>query len=113
VISSLLGVAGGEVIIPTLVFADGADINVAGTASLLVSLPTVAVGIIRDARRGAVDRRALRATLAPMGLGSIIRAVIGGDRGQSGRDRAGGRAERGARGDPAYLRRAGLSAWWS
>lgn len=64
-------------IISTLVFAYGADIKVAGTASLLISLPTVAVGIIRYARRGAYDRRALRATVAPMGLGSVIGAVIG------------------------------------
>src|SRR5215207_5773494 len=38
-VSSLLGVAGGELIIPTLVFAFGAGIKTAGTASLLVSLP--------------------------------------------------------------------------
>src|SRR5918998_1873186 len=43
-VSSLLGVAGGELIIPTLVFAFGADIKTAGTASLLISLPTVAGG---------------------------------------------------------------------
>ena len=36
--------AGGEVIIPTLVFAYGLDIKTAGTASLLISLPTVTVG---------------------------------------------------------------------
>jgi uncharacterized membrane protein YfcA len=77
-ISSLLGVAGGEVIIPTLVFAYGADIKTAGTASLLISLPTVAVGIARYARRGAYDRSALAETVAPMGLGSVIGAVIGG-----------------------------------
>ncbi len=45
-VRSLLGVAGGEPIIPTLVFAFGAGIKAAGTASLLVSLPTVAVGIV-------------------------------------------------------------------
>lgn len=77
-ISSLLGVAGGEVIIPTLVFAYGADIKVAGTASLLISLPTVAVGIIRYARKGAYDRPSLRSTVLPMGIGSIIGALIGG-----------------------------------
>jgi len=71
-------VAGGEVIIPTLIFAYGADIKTAGTASLLISLPTVAVGIARYARRGAYDRSALAATVAPMGLGSVIGAVIGG-----------------------------------
>jgi uncharacterized membrane protein YfcA len=77
-VSSLLGVAGGEVIIPTLVFAYGADIKTAGTASLLISLPTVAVGIVHYARRGAYASRALAETVAPMGLGSVIGAVIGG-----------------------------------
>lgn len=78
-ISSLLGVAGGEVIIPTLVFAFGADIKTAGTASLLVSLPTVLSGIVRYARRGAyADRGSVRSTVAPMAVGSVIGAVIGG-----------------------------------
>jgi len=77
-VSSLLGVAGGEVIIPTLVFAYGADIKTAGTASLLVSLPSVAVGIARHARRGGYDRAALAGTVAPMGTGSVVGAVAGG-----------------------------------
>lgn len=78
-VSSLLGVAGGELIIPTLVFAFGADIKTAGTASLLVSLPTVIVGIIRYASRGAfADRRVLADTVAPMSLGSVIGAIAGG-----------------------------------
>jgi hypothetical protein len=78
-ISSLLGIAGGEVIIPTLLFVFGADIVVAGTVSLLISLPTVAVGVARHARRGSYhDRADRRRTIAPMGVGSIIGAVIGG-----------------------------------
>lgn len=77
-VSSLLGVAGGEVIIPTLVFAFGADIKTAGTASLLVSLPTVLVGIVRYARQGAYEHRAVAGTVAPMAVGSVIGAVIGG-----------------------------------
>jgi len=78
-VSSLLGVAGGEIIIPTLVFAFGADIKTAGTASLLVSLPTVLVGVIKYASRGAfTDRVALSNTVAPMGVGSVIGAVAGG-----------------------------------
>jgi uncharacterized membrane protein YfcA len=77
-VSSLLGVAGGEVIIPTLVFAYGADVKAAGTASLLVSLPTVAVGISRHLRRGAYDRAALTGTVAPMAAGSVVGAVAGG-----------------------------------
>jgi uncharacterized membrane protein YfcA len=78
-VSSLLGVAGGELIIPTLLFGFGADIVTAGTVSLLVSLPTVAVGVGRHARRGTYrDRTDLTATIIPMGVGSIIGAVIGG-----------------------------------
>jgi uncharacterized membrane protein YfcA len=77
-VSSLLGVAGGEIIIPTLVFAYGVDIKTAGTASLLISLPVVAVGIARHARRGAYTRQALAGTVAPMGLGSVIGAIVGG-----------------------------------
>ena len=77
-VSSLLGVAGGEVIIPTLLYAYGADIKTAGTASLLISLPTVAVGIARYARQGAYARDALAQTVAPMSVGSAIGAAIGG-----------------------------------
>lgn len=78
-VSSLLGVAGGELIIPTLIFAYGADIKSAGTASLLISLPTVLAGLIRYASRGAfADRRPLVETVAPMGAGSMIGAIVGG-----------------------------------
>ncbi len=78
-VSSLLGVAGGELIIPTLVFAFGADIKTAGTGSLLVSLPTVVVGVLRYASHGAfAEREALVQTVAPMSVGSVIGAVAGG-----------------------------------
>ena len=78
-VSSLLGVAGGELIIPTLLFAFGADIKAAGTLSLLISLPTVAVGVLRHRRLGAFeDREDLTLTVAPMGAGSVVGAVAGG-----------------------------------
>jgi uncharacterized protein len=78
-VSSLLGVAGGELIIPTLVFAFGAGIKTAGTASLLISLPTVAVGVLRHRRLGSfTDRADLTQTVAPMGIGSVIGAMAGG-----------------------------------
>jgi uncharacterized protein len=77
-VSSLLGVAGGEVIIPTLVLVFGADIKTAGTLSVMISLPTVAVGIWRYARRAAYERADLRELVLPMGLGSIAGAVAGG-----------------------------------
>ncbi|MCS7002251.1 MAG: sulfite exporter TauE/SafE family protein, partial [Dehalococcoidia bacterium] len=78
-VSSLLGVAGGELIIPTLIFVFGAEVKAAGSASLFISLPTIIVGLARYARRGAfADRTALRDTVAPMGVGSVIGASIGG-----------------------------------
>src|SRR5215218_5208324 len=78
-VSSLLGVAGGELIIPTLVFAFGVGIKTAGTASLLISLPIVAVGVLRHRGLGSfADRADLTRTVAPMGAGSVIGAVAGG-----------------------------------
>jgi uncharacterized membrane protein YfcA len=47
VIASLLGVAGGEFLIPTLVLLFRADIKLAGSLSLAVSLPTMLVGFTR------------------------------------------------------------------
>jgi uncharacterized protein len=77
-VSSLLGVAGGELIIPSLVFAFGADIVVAGTCAVVVSLPTVMVGIGRYAARSAYVRRDLTVLVIPMGIGSIAGALSGG-----------------------------------
>lgn len=45
--SSMLGVAGGELIIPTIALLYGVDIKIAGTLSLIVSLPTIMIGIYR------------------------------------------------------------------
>lgn len=78
-ISSILGVAGGEVIIPTLVFAYGIDVKTAGTLSLLIGIPTVVIGIARHAKLGAYrDRRLMVELIAPMALGSIAGAMLGG-----------------------------------
>ena len=79
IVSSLLGVAGGEIIIPTLVFVFGLDIKLAGSASVMISLPAVAVGCWRYRRNGAyADRRDFPSLVLPMGLGSIAGAVAGG-----------------------------------
>ena len=78
-ISSVLGVAGGEIIIPTLVFGYGVPVKSAGSLSMLISLPTVLTGIIRHAGAGAYADRALMMTLVlPMGLGSAMGGAIGG-----------------------------------
>jgi uncharacterized membrane protein YfcA len=50
VVAAVLGVAGGELLIPTLVLLFGADIKLAGSLSLAVSLPTMIVGFPRYSR---------------------------------------------------------------
>jgi uncharacterized membrane protein YfcA len=50
VVASLLGVAGGELLIPTLILLFGADVKLAGSLSLAISLPTMLVGFARYGR---------------------------------------------------------------
>lgn len=50
IVASLLGVAGGEFLIPTLILLFGIEIKVAGSLSLAVSLPTMIVGFARYSR---------------------------------------------------------------
>lgn len=77
-VSSLLGVAGGELIIPTLLFVFGLDIRTAGTASLIISLPAVLVGVLRHARAGAYRDRAMLGRIGlPMAAGSVLGALAG------------------------------------
>lgn len=79
VVASLLGVAGGELLIPTLILLFGADIKLAGSLSLAVSLPTMIVGFTRYSRDQSftvIGRN--RVFLAVMAAGSILGAFIGG-----------------------------------
>jgi hypothetical protein len=45
------GVAGGELIIPTLLFALGVHVKTAGIASPLISIPTILAGLWRPGER--------------------------------------------------------------
>ncbi|KGN31280.1 hypothetical protein N802_04120 [Knoellia sinensis KCTC 19936] len=47
VVAALMGVAGGELLIPTIVLLYGSDIKLAGSLSLAVSLPTMLVAFAR------------------------------------------------------------------
>jgi uncharacterized protein len=47
IFSSMLGVAGGELIIPTIILLYGIDIKLAGSLSLCISFPTVLIGIMK------------------------------------------------------------------
>ena len=78
-ISSLLGVAGGEFIIPILIFIFGADIRTAGTASVLISIPVVLTGVTRHWLTGHYRSQSMLAYLVlPMSIGSLDGALVGG-----------------------------------
>jgi uncharacterized membrane protein YfcA len=75
-LSGVLGVAGGEMRIPALIYLFALPIKEAGTISLLVSVPTVAAGAFTYRRLGHVPNRVLVVALL-MGLGSILGVLIG------------------------------------
>jgi len=73
IIAALLGVAGGELLIPTLVLLFGADIKLAGSLSLAVSLPTMLVGFARYSRdRSFVVLNENRRFVLVLATGSIF-----------------------------------------
>lgn len=78
VVASLLGVAGGELLIPTIVLLFAVDVKTAGSLSLAVSLPTMIVGFARYSRDGSfgVLRNNLPFLVA-MAVGSLIGAWCG------------------------------------
>jgi uncharacterized protein len=79
VVAALLGVAGGELLIPTLVLLFGADIKLAGSLSLAVSLPTMIAAFARYSRDqsfAVLSRN--RAFVLVMAAGSIAGSFIGG-----------------------------------
>jgi uncharacterized membrane protein YfcA len=78
-VSSVLGAAGGELLIPALVLIFGVDIKTAGSASILISLGVVSIGLWRywQARALLTGHGAQRITTA-MAAGSIIGAAVGG-----------------------------------
>jgi uncharacterized membrane protein YfcA len=79
VVASLLGIAGGEFLIPVLVLLFGADIKLAGSLSLAVSLPTMLVGFTRYSRDQSFSvLRENRIFLFVMAAGSIVGTLIGG-----------------------------------
>lgn len=79
IVAALMGVAGGELLIPTLVLLFGADIKLAGSLSLAVSLPTMIVGFTRYSQTSAFSVVARNRTfVVVMALGSIVGTFIGG-----------------------------------
>jgi uncharacterized membrane protein YfcA len=79
VVAALLGVAGGELLIPTIVLLYGVNIKLAGSLSLAVSLPTMIVGFARYTRSDSFAiLRTERSLFGWMAAGSISGAAIGG-----------------------------------
>lgn len=79
VVAALMGVAGGELLIPTIVLLFALDIKVAGSLSLVVSLPTMLVAFARYSRSGSFAvLGANRSFVLAMTAGSIAGTLIGG-----------------------------------
>src|SRR5690242_3618301 len=77
IISGSAGVAGGEYRIPILTYLLGLPLKIAGTASQLVSLPTIAIAVWRHKRLGFLTRRSLVAA-AMLGIPSVVAASLTG-----------------------------------
>jgi uncharacterized protein len=79
VVASVMGVAGGELLIPTIVLLYGLDIKLAGSMSLLVSLPTMIVAFGRYSQDQSFSILAThRRFVLIMAAGSLVGSVIGG-----------------------------------
>ena len=79
IVASLMGVAGGELLIPTLVLLFGTDLKLAGSLSLAISLPTMLVGFARysmDDSFSVLSRN--RRFVILMALGSVLGVATGG-----------------------------------
>lgn len=79
IVASLMGVAGGELLIPTLVLLFGVDLKLAGSLSLAISLPTMLVGFARyslDDSFSVLARN--RGFVVLMAVGSVAGVAVGG-----------------------------------
>lgn len=78
VVAALMGVAGGELLIPTIVLLYAVDIKLAGSLSLAVSLPTMLVAFARYRRdTGFTVLRVHARFVAVMAAGSVIGTLLG------------------------------------
>jgi uncharacterized membrane protein YfcA len=75
-VSGALGVAGGEMRIPALMYLFAMPVKVAGTVSLIASIPTVAAGALTYRKLGHIPNRVLRLSLF-MGVGSLLGVLVG------------------------------------
>ncbi len=79
IFAAVMGVAGGELLIPAIVLLFGADIKLAGSLSLAVSIPTMLMGFARYSRDKSFSViRQEKRFLVMMGAGSIAGVLLGG-----------------------------------
>lgn len=78
IFSSMLGVAGGELIIPTIILVFAVDIKLAGSLSLAISIPTIIMGLFKYKDLKRLQGVALeREFICSMAFGSILGAFAG------------------------------------
>lgn len=78
-VAALMGVAGGELLIPAIVLLYAVDIKLAGSLSLAVSLPTMLVAFARYSRDASFTVLRTNARfVAVMAAGSVTGTLLGG-----------------------------------
>jgi uncharacterized protein len=79
IVAALMGVAGGELLIPTIVLLFAVHIKIAGSLALAISLPTMLVAFARYSRDSSFAiLRANKGFVLAMATGSIIGTILGG-----------------------------------
>lgn len=79
IISAILGVAGGELLIPTITILYHTDIKLAGSLSLVISLPTMLFAYIRYSKdKNFSILKENKTFILLMIIGSMLGSVIGG-----------------------------------
>lgn len=78
IFSSMLGVAGGELIIPTIILLFSVDIKLAGSLSLAISIPTILMGLFKyRSQQRFKEVKTEQKFIVSMASGSILGAFVG------------------------------------
>jgi uncharacterized membrane protein YfcA len=78
IFSSMLGVAGGELIIPTVILLFAVDIKLAGNLSLAISIPTIMMGLFKFRSQQRLEEiKSDQKFIVFMAAGSILGAFVG------------------------------------
>lgn len=79
VVAAIMGVAGGELLIPMLILLFGVEIKLAGSLSLAISLPTMLVAFFRFSKDAAFRViKENKAFVGYMAVGSFVGTSVGG-----------------------------------